>query len=47
MCGIVAQINAEDVFDKETLRHRGPDEISNFNFNSLQVETFDYRGQFR
>ena len=33
MCGIVAQINAEDVFDKETLRHRGPDEISNFNFN--------------
>ena len=38
MCGIVAQINAEDVFDKETLRHRGPDEISNFNFNSLQVE---------
>ena len=38
MCGIVAQINAEDVFDKETLRHSGPDEISNFNFNSLQVE---------
>jgi len=38
VCGIVARVNATDDFHKETLRHRGPDEISNFNFNSLQVE---------
>ena len=38
MCGIVARINGAGVFQKETLRHRGPDEISNFDFNSLQVE---------
>ena len=38
MCGIVARINGAGIFQKETLRHRGPDEISNFDFNSLQVE---------
>jgi asparagine synthase (glutamine-hydrolysing) len=38
MCGIVARISATDRLRKETLLHRGPDEISTFNFNSLQVE---------
>ena len=38
MCGIVARISATNVIPKETLHHRGPDEISIFTFESLIVE---------
>jgi len=38
ICGIVARISATDSLRKETLLHRGPDQISTFNFNSLEVE---------